>query len=560
MLLNLYVKNLALIEEADIAFGQGLNILTGETGAGKSILIGSVNIALGQKAPKDIIRTGKEFAYIELIFSVKDREKIKTLKKLDVFPDEDGQIIISRKIMPSRSISKINDETVTTAKVRQITSLFLDIHGQHEHQSLLYKSKHLEILDEYANPRIGKLKMEISALYQDYREIIRQLEACQVDEESRIRQMDFLRFEIDEIEHANLNEGEEEELHDHYRKFRNSKKIAEGAAMVYEEIAGDHNSSSERLGRALKEFHGILEYDSGLMEIYRQMADAEAVLSEASRELSGYIEELTFDEEEFYEMEKRLDFIHNLQAKYGGTWEKIQDALSEKKQQLEELENMAIRKVELTTAADESKAVLLVKSESLSAIRKKAALELSAKIKKALLDLNFLDVEFSIEFHRLEDFGRLGIDEAEFMISMNPGERLKPLGQVASGGELSRIMLAMKSVLADQDQIPTLIFDEIDTGISGRTAQKVSEKLAGIGRHRQVICITHLPQIAAMADFHFAIEKQVENHQTVTRIRKLLPAETVGELARLLGGAEITQTVLEHAAEMKDLAERTKEN
>lgn len=560
MLLNLYVKNLALIEEVDIGFGKGLNILTGETGAGKSIIIGSVNLALGQKVSKDSIRTGKDYAYVELLFSVKEKEKADYLKSMDVFPDEDGQIIISRKIMPSRSVCKINDETVTTAKVKQVTGLLIDIHGQHEHQSLLYKSKHLEILDEFAASRLTILKGEIETAYKKYHSLKEKLESYRLDEESRNRQMNFLRFEINEIETTELEDGEEERLSARYRKCKNSKKIAEGVSIIQKELAGDASCVSDRIERALKEFRQIMDYDAGLSQIEKQLEDADAIIGEINREISNYIDEISFDESEFYEMENRLDLIHSLQAKYGESYEKIFDNLKEKQKELWELENYQEKKMETEKLLTECQQSLEERSQELSAIRKEEAGKLSEKIRGALLDLNFLDVNFEISFERTAGFTRLGFDCVEFLISTNPGESLKPLGQVASGGELSRIMLAIKSVLADSDQVPTLIFDEIDTGISGRTAQMVSEKLSVIGNNRQIICITHLPQIAAMADLHFAIEKNVIEKQTVTFIHKLGEKEAIQELARLLGGAQITDTVMIHAAEMKELAQKTKES
>lgn len=558
MLLNLFVKNLALIEEVDIGFGEGLNILTGETGAGKSVIIGSVNLALGQKLPKDIIRKGKDYAYVELLFSVKDRQKEESLREMDVYPDEDGQIIISRKIMPSRSVCKINDETVTTAKVKQVTGVLLDIHGQHEHQSLLYKAKHLEILDEFAGLQIAEQKKEIEAAYKEYNSLKEKLESYRLDEESRNRQMDFLRFEINEIEASELKEGEEELLSAQYRKCKNSKKIAEGVSAIQKELSGDVSCVRDRIERALKEFSQIMEYDAGLSKIEEQLEDADAIIGEINREINDYIDEISFDESEFRNMESRLDLIHNLQAKYGDTYDKIIDNLLEKQRELSELENYQVKKQEVEKQLMDCHTLLEERSRKLSAIRKKQAGKLSERIRQALLDLNFLDVKFEISFERTSGFTRHGFDSVEFLISTNPGESLKPLGQVASGGELSRIMLAIKSVLADSDQIPTLIFDEIDTGISGRTAQMVSEKLSVIGENRQIICITHLPQIAAMADFHFAIEKNVISEQTVTMIHKLTDEESVQELARLLGGAQITDTVMIHAAEMKELAQKTK--
>ncbi len=548
MLSELHVKNLALIEKADIEFGEGLNILTGETGAGKSIIIGSVTMALGGKVPKDIIRRGAEYAYVELIFTVSEAEKVRALREMEVTPDEDGTVIISRKIMPSRSLCKINDETVTAGKLKQITGLLIDIHGQHEHQSLLYKSKHLEILDQYHERKSHDVKQNIADLYRTYTGLRERLTSFKMDEEARLREMDFLRFEIDEIENAGLKEDEEEELTARYRLFSNARKITESLSAAYEAVSGDI------ISRALREMEHVASFDERLGAIRDQMFDAESILSDINHEISSYMDDMTFDEEEYREIEERLDLIHNLQAKYGGSFQQIFVNLEEKERRLDELENYDARKLETEKELAEVEGRLETLCGKLSELRKQAAKELTAKIKSGLMDLNFIDVEFSMEFTRLDHFTAGGYDEAEFLISTNPGESLKPLGMVASGGELSRIMLAIKTVLADSDDIPTLIFDEIDTGISGRTAQKVSEKLSYIAKNHQVICITHLPQIAAMADAHYEIAKSAADGKTTTTIRALDEEEMVEELARLLGGAEITGAVRENAREMKRLA------
>ncbi|EXG88302.1 DNA repair protein RecN [Clostridium sp. ASBs410] len=548
MLSELHVKNLALIEKADVEFGQGFNVLTGETGAGKSIIIGSVTIALGGKTPKDIIRKGTEYAYIELIFTVSDPGKVRLLKAFDVYPDGDGTVIISKKIMPSRSLSKINDETVTAGKLREITGLLIDIHGQHEHQSLLYKSKHLEILDRYQEKKSHKLKENIADTYREYVRLKDRLSAFQLDEEARLREMDFIRYEIEEIESAGLKEGEKEELTSRYRLFLNAKKISESLSMAYSAVDTDF------ISRALKEVETVASYDDRLSVIRDQLFDADSILSDISREITSYMDDMSFDEDEYRQMEERLDVLHNLEAKYGGSLSQIFINLEEKQKRLEELEDYDGARKRTAEELQKVSDRLEILSGQLSEMRKNTAKELTKKIKEGLKDLNFIDVEFSMEFSRLGHYTANGFDEAEFLISTNPGESLKPLGMVASGGELSRIMLAIKTVLADTDDIPTLIFDEIDTGISGRTAQKVSEKLAYIAGNHQVICITHLPQIAAMADSHYEIAKAVEEGRTATSIHPLSGEEVVEELARLLGGAEITEAVRANAREMKRLA------
>ena len=552
MLLNLQVKNLALIEKAEVSFSEGLNILTGETGAGKSIIIGSVNMALGGKTSRDMIRQGADYAYVELVFSVDDPVKRKRLEELDLDLPEDGTIIISKKIMPTRSLSKINDETVTTGRLKEITSLLIDIHGQHEHQSLLYKSKHLQILDVYARSQTQPLKEKISVNYHQYQEVLKALEEMNQDQESRLREADFLRYEIEELENADLKEGEEEELTSSYRRLSHAQKIMEYLSSAYQAIDG------EQIGRALHDVTQAAEYDETVAGIRDQLFDAESILSDVVRDISGYMDQFSFDEEAFVQMEKRLDLIHNFQAKYGSTVREIMEKLEEKRKRLDDLEHFDLIKAQKEKEREKTEEKLEQLCTELSKVRQSAAKILTEKIRRGLEDLNFIDVAFEMEFRRLEQYTASGFDEAEFMISTTPGMPVRPLGMVASGGELSRIMLAIKAVLADTDDIPTLIFDEIDTGISGRTAQKVSEKLSYIARNHQVICITHLPQIAAMADTHFEIAKSAAAGSTTTTIHPLCGDEMVKELARLLGGAKITDAVYDNAREMKVLADQSK--
>lgn len=553
MLLGLHVKNLALIERADVEFTDGLNILTGETGAGKSIIIGSVGLALGAKASRDMIRQGEESALIELVFSVDDEKKRNALEALDIFPDEDHQVIVSKRITQTRSTSRINDETVTAARLRSVTGLLLDIHGQHEHQSLLHRQKHLEILDEYSRKETGELKRQTAESYGKYAALKEALSGFGLNEEERRREADFLRFEIEEIEQAELKEGEEEALAARYRRFSHGQRIAE--CMQTASQAAD----SDMIGRALKEVESVVAYDEGLQNILNQLTDAESLLNDLSRSIGDYMNEMEFDEAEFKETESRLDFIRGLMAKYGSTEEAVKKSLEEKKERLAKLEHYEERLEETKLAFAEQEKQLSDLCGQLSEARKRAAGILKEKIEQELKDLNFLHVDFQIEVRRLKGFSAGGFDEVEFLISTNPGNiPPRPLGEVASGGELSRIMLAIKTVLADTDDIPTLIFDEIDTGISGRTAQKVSERLCYIAKKHQVLCITHLPQIAAMADTHFEIRKAVEKGKTITRIHRLNHEEQIEELARLLGGAEITEKVKESAEEMKRLAAEKK--
>ena len=558
MLLSIHVKNFALIDDANITLGNGLNILTGETGAGKSILIDAVNVALGGKTGKNAVRNGEDSAFVELVFWEDDKARLELLSAMDICP-EDGTIIVSRRILNGRSIGKINDETVTASKLRAVTALLIDIHGQHEHQSLLSKTKHLEILDEYCGEKLKKIKEKLEEAYKEYVKLGNELDSFEIKEDERIREADFLKYEINEIKKASLREGEEEELTNEFRKLSNGRSIAEALNEVLSLIGYDSfDGAGEKLVRALKHIREACQLDSQLEQISGQLEAADDILTDVCRDISEYSDLLVYDSGRLSELEKRLDLIHDLQAKYGPTIEKIIYRLEEKQERLELLEQFEIRKAETEDAYIEAESKVMAYASQISEIRKKESIILTGLVKNTLKDLNFLEVQFYMNFSKKDEVTRIGYDDLEFLISTNPGEELKPLAQVASGGELSRIMLAIKTVLADSDDIDTLIFDEIDTGISGRTAQKVAEKLKVIAKSHQVICITHLPQIAAMADNHFRILKTVKSGKTVTRIESLDESEQTLELARLLGGAEITDTVLENAREMKRLVNEYK--
>lgn len=551
MLQNLHVKNLALIDETEVEFGPGLNILSGETGAGKSIIIGSINLALGEKVQKEMLRDNGESALVELIFFVEDADTIEAIRALDI-EMEDDTVILSRKITGGRAIGRINGEAVSASKMKAVASLLIDIHGQHEHQSLLSKKKHLEILDTFAKEALGDKKEKLAQCYQEYRKLKDELEHANLDGEERAREVSFLEYEVKEIEDAQLTVGEDEELEAVFRKYSNGKKIMDAVGAANAATSEDDESASERIGRALRELSSVSGYDERVKEMEEQLTEIDNLLSDFNHELASYLSDEEFDEETFYETEKRLDLINHLKSKYGNTIADILKYCEEKAERIAVLNDYDAYLAGLQKNVSEKEKQLEQLSREVSDIRKKESKKLTESIKNALLDLNFLDVQFMMEFAEI-DYTANGIDDAQFLISTNPGEPVKPLGKVASGGELSRIMLAIKTVMAS-DKIGTLIFDEIDSGISGRTAQMVSEKMNVLGRSHQIICITHLPQIAAMADSHFLIEKSVENQATVSKIHKLTDEESVEELARMLGGVEITDTVLENAREMKQMA------
>jgi DNA repair protein RecN (Recombination protein N) len=557
MLLNLHIKNLALIEELEVDFTDGLNIMTGETGAGKSIIIGSIELALGGKVDRGFLREGTEESLVELLFSVSDNQA-KEIENLGI-PVEDGEVILSRRITGSRAVNKINGETHPASKLREVAAHLIDIHGQHEHQSLLQKKKQLEILDKFAGDALYGPKADLKVSYQEYCRLKKELEENNSDSEARARELSFLTFEVEEIEEAALVPGEDEELEDAYKKLTHGRKIVDAVS----EVSGlcgyeSYDSAGESIGKAFRTLCGVSAYDENLNGLCDQLGTIDSLLNDFARDLADYMDSFDFSEERLSQIEDRLNLINKLKMKHGKTIEKILEVKAEKEERIEKLQNfdLYLEKLQGELAKAETQTEKLC--AEISKIRSEAAAELSKKITEHLAELNFLDVRFEIQLEKLEHYSANGYDESEYLIAVNVGESLKPLAKVASGGELSRVMLALKTVLADKDEVESIIFDEIDTGISGRTAQKVSEKMALIGKNRQVICITHLPQIASMADTHFLIEKSVQGQSTITGIRKLKAAEEVEELARMLGGVEITDKVLENAQEMKSQAHSLK--
>lgn len=559
MLISLHVKNLALIDEEEVFFEEGLNILTGETGAGKSIVIGSVNLALGAKADKDLIRDGAEYALVELVFQLDERQE-ERLREMDIFPEEDHTLIIQRRIMPSRSVCKVCGETAGAKQLKEIAGVLINIHGQHEHQTLLQKKKYKEILDDYAGESSAGLKDEIRECYREFTELQKELEKNTGDEAAREREASLLRFEVEEIEEANLNPGEDEELEQLYHKMVNSRKIKEAVYSACHMTGyGEGESAGEYIGRALRELKSVSSYDSVLEELEAQLQDIDNLLGDFNRAASDYMDGLEFDGEDFARTEERLNLVNHLKSKYGKNIEEVLAYKTHGEERLNILENYEIYRNEVLQRLGQTREKLLKLCGKLSDIRKKCAKKLGKELKQALRELNFEEVHFEILVNPCPEMPASdGYDDIEFIISTNKGEAPRPLNQVASGGELSRIMLAFKTVLADKDDIQTLIFDEIDTGISGKTAWKVSEKLGILGKNHQVICITHLPQIAAMSDVHFLIEKSAKKDRTVTTIKKISEEDDLRELARMLGGAEITEAALQNAREMKALAKNTK--
>ena len=555
MLEGLHVKNLVIIDEAEVSFGGGLNILTGETGAGKSVVIGSINLALGAKAGKSLVRAGKESGFVELIFSVNNDVGDK-LRGLDIIP-EDGLVVITRKFTGERSVSKINGETVTLSKVKEAAALLLDIHGQTENQTLQLSKNHLELLDKYLKEEVKPYKKRLKDLVTEYRNKENELLGYSADEASISRELDFLKYECKEIESAKLVKDEEEELDKKVRKYSSSSKIVSLIEEARKNLS-DNGGADDSIGSIVRAMSRLSDVDETSVELLNQISEIESLLNDFERSLSDYADDNVFDEVDFMQSEARLDKIRGIYAKHGGSYKTTIDFLDASLAQIEKLEHASEYKEKLSMEVEKLKKVILSECDELTKVRKRGALKLSKLVKQSLIDLNFLQVEFDVEFAGSKDFTSKGNDEIIFKISTNPGEPMRSISEVASGGELSRIMLALKSVMADTDEIPTMIFDEVDTGISGRTAQMVAEKMALLSAKRQIIAITHLAQIAAMADNHYLIEKKADENHTATDIRRLDEAEEVSELARILGGVAVTENVINSARVMKKLATDTK--
>lgn len=554
MLQNLHVKNIALIDETEVDFGQGLNILTGETGAGKSILLGSVGLALGGKYSSDLLRNGAENGLVELTFSVDDGQIRQKLEEMDIIPD-DGMVTLTRKFTGSRSISRINGETVNTGKLKEAAELLIDIHGQHDNKTLLQRKNHLVLLDLFGRKEIAPIKSEMSKCYKEYRAICKKEEETSLNDEERRRELSLYEFEVHEIEEAALRENEDEELEETYRRMTESRKITDAVAQTYRYTCEDSSANAvDCLTRAIRAFREAAEFDEEGDRLCALLMDVDSLLNDFNRELSEYASKFEFSEEEFKETEERLNLINHLKAKYGSSVSDVLAYCESKRHRIEQLNDYDayIKQIE----EEKEKALKKVErvTKKLHDVRNRYKTVFADEICIHLKELNFLDTRFEIHLKDAGQFSANGKDEAEFYLALNPGEPVKPLENIASGGELSRIMLAIKTVLADAEDTPTLIFDEIDAGISGVTATKVGEKLKLIGKSRQVICITHLSQIAAVADSHFLIEKSAENESVKTRIRLLNEEDSVKELARILGGDKITSSIMESAREMKEMA------
>ncbi len=558
MLRNLHIKNLALIREVDVDFNPGLNILTGETGAGKSIIIDSIGMALGGKPVRRLIRDDAPSGLVELVFEVSNPETEAALAAMDIAA-EDGVILISRKMQGNRSTIRINGETRTAADARAVGSLLLDIHGQSEHQKLLRPDHQLDLIDSYGREEIREALLKVRESYKVYAELKKKLGSGEMSEEERNRRMSFLEFEIEDIESAGLKEGEDEELEALYRKMKNARRIVTAVNEAHT-LTGYEEGAGDEIGRAVKELDSVSEYDEEIAGLLNTLSEIDDLLNDFNREVAAYADSLEFEESAFAETEERLDLINRLKAKYGRTISDILMAKEEKEEELSALRDYEEERIRLKKKFARAEEALGEASRGLSVLRKRYAEEFSRKVVDQLRELNFAKADFAVHFEETAGYTANGCDAVSFMIATNPGEPRRELSKVVSGGELSRIMLGIKTIFAADDKTETLIFDEVDTGISGRTAQMVAEKMSAIARDRQVLAITHLPQIAAMADTHYAITKELSDSSAITKIEALSEEESVLELARLIGGEKITENTLKSSREMKEMCRQMKKN
>ena len=553
MLYSLHVKNLALIRDASVSFGEGLQVLTGETGAGKSILIDSIMLVLGGRFDRNLVGTdGKPFL-AELLF-YPEEDVIPVLEALGLCPDEDGTLLVSRRIENGRSLFRANGSIVPVSVIRKAAPHLIDVYGQNEHQSLTQNDFQLQLLDSYGGETIRAAKENVRAACRAYREMEKTLASLSIDEADRARRTDLLRYETEEIRHAGLREGEDGELEDRYRFLSNAQKIAESLSEAHRLCGYDGEGAGDLIGAAIRSLSAVSRYDRDTEDMLASLTDIDGLLNDFNRTLSSHLDDLETDDGELAGVEDRLNTVNRLKMKYGGSIASVLSSLDEKEAELEKLNDLDTLREKADKDLRILRGALDAASDTLHKERERAAERFSASVSAELESLNFAACDFAVDLIPREEIGENGADIAEFMISTNPGEEMHPLRLTASGGELSRIMLGIKTIFADREDAGTLIFDEIDTGISGRTAQKVAEKLRRVSRSRQVICITHLPQIAAMADIHFLIEKESASGRTETKILRLSDEDIIDELARMLGGAKITGQTKKAAAEMKALA------
>jgi len=560
MLVELHVTNFALIDRLDLTFGAGLNILTGETGAGKSIIIDALGLALGGRAGADLVRTGSSKATVEAIFDLTHAPEEVRRRLADAGldgEDEEEMLLVTRELARAggKSQCRINGRLMPVAVLKEIAEGLVDVHGQHEHQSLLAADRHIDILDNWGGKDALALRQSVAARFGEASALKREREKLQTDARERARMLDLYRFQQEELASASLQPGEEDELNANRSRLANSEKLSAAAADAYATLSGAERGAGalDALNAALAAVEHVAALDENLSPLAETLQSAVSYAEDAARELRVYQESVEFNPERLEEIEARLDLIRTLKRKYGETLEEIIAYGAELAGKLDALENSEAREEELTAAIVEAEGELNAAAARLTKARRKASENFAAGIARELADLGMAATQFEVSIE-VQPVTSKGADKVEFLLSPNPGEPLRPLAKIASGGEMSRIMLAMKSVLARTGAIPTMIFDEIDVGVGGRTAQTIGDKLEALAREAQIMCITHLPQIASRAGAHFFIEKQVHEGRTTVSVAPLDAEGRIEEIARMLGGSRRSEAVVQHAREMLSVA------
>ncbi len=554
MLISLQIEQIAVIEKVTLEPTPGFLVLSGETGAGKSIIIDSINMVLGERASKELIRTGAEKAKVQALFSLS--EEVCTQLEERGVTAEDGQVLVSRELYrDGRSVCRINGELSTAGTVKAIAPLLLNIHGQHDNQLLLQNAKHIDLIDGFAKNKAERETCRFA--FEEVKGLRQQMEQLQ-STEGNAQLMELYRYQMQEIEQGQLRVGEEEELREELKLLEHTETVSQSVEAAYDYLYGNEGAH-DALSRALDALGKAAVYDKELEPLSQSLEEAAALMDDASHDLRDYAQKLDRDPGALERAQSRLEEIRKLERKYGTTEEAVLAYYEEIKEKAEGFENSEEKLKQLEDQLQESQRLLEQAAERLGQTRRKAAKKLEQEIMEQLCSLDMGKMRFAVQFTPCEP-GENGGEKAVFLLSSNPGEELKELSKIASGGELSRIMLALKSVLADADPVGTLIFDEIDTGVSGRAAQKIADKLSGLSRSKQVVCITHLPQIAAMADGHFLIEKQEIDGRSATKVTLLDKEERLHELARMLGGVSVTDLTVAAAGQMLEQAEQQKRN
>ena len=551
MICRLCIRDFAVIDELDVEFGSGLNLLTGETGAGKSIIVDAISIALGERADTETVRSGRDLAIIEAVLEVGNSpEALRILADAGLSP-EDGSIIVSREVSRTgKSQCRINGRPVAVSLLKEITDRLVDTHGQHEHQFLLRADRHLEVLDAWCGQEVLSLRDRVADGYSELRRLKGELKQLQNDERDRARNIDLYQFQVQEIANSRLTPGEEEEeLIADRTRLANAEKLHAAASAAFELLGEGDRCSADTLGEAVMALQGLAEVDTQLQPTIETLQAALYQVQDGARELRAYRDGIEFNPDRLQEINERLDLIRTLKKKYGETIEEVIGYGDELRDKLELLTHSEERTGELQAEIEFLEAKVMADAKQLSALRLKGGSAFVKSVVKELASLGMPSAVLEVS-RRAHELDSSGIDSIEFLVSANPGEPPRPLARIASGGEISRIMLAIKSVMAAVDSMPTLIFDEIDVGVGGRTAAVIGDKLNSLAQNSQVLCVTHLPQIACSPGRHFAIEKQSHEGRTVVRVRELSDEERVTELARMLGGAAPSDTAIQHAREM----------